>query len=226
MSPLVKVVVLMLGLLPASRIKNVLLRRCGWRIGRGVSIAPIVAMGASSVVLEERSRIGAFNIIRGLVHLELHAGARIGQWNWITAAAALVRAGAPASLILAENSAVTSRHYIDASGGVSIGRFTTVAGVRSTFITHGINWRLSAQSYRSITIGEYCLISSNVNVAPGAQIADQVVIGMGATVSGILSEAGLYVAPRASLVKPALEGHYFSRDAGFISDVVRENGSL
>ncbi|WP_425463150.1 hypothetical protein [Microbacterium hatanonis] len=95
-----------------------------------------------------------------------------------------------------------------------------MAGVRSTFITHGIDWRTSSQTYRSITIGDYSLISSNVQITPGSQIGSRVVVGMGATVAGSLSDGGLLVQERAREVKENLQGDYFKRDVGFI-DYVR-----
>lgn len=42
-------------------------------------------------------------------------------------------------LILEESAGITSRHYIDCNGGVYIGAFTTVAGIKSQILTHSIN---------------------------------------------------------------------------------------
>ena len=162
------------------------------------------------------ARIGPFNVFRDVRSLRLGASATISQWNWISAAAALVEAGAPGSFAMGKHSAVTSRHYLDVSGGVSIGEFTTVAGVRSTFITHGIRWTVSEQSVKGIEIGDYCLISSNVSVTPGTVVENKVVVGMGATISGQLQSNSLYVQPRAALQRTDLVGSYFSRRRGFV----------
>lgn len=209
----------LIGLSPNSRLKITLLRTLGWQVGRGVHIGPVFVWSVDDVRLADESRIGSFNVFRGLSLLRLGERSRIGQWNWISAAAPLRLAGASGSLTIGEHSALTSRHYLDASGGIDVGAFTTIAGVRSTFITHGINWRKGAQTFKRITVGSHSLISSNVNFAPGASVGDRTVIGMGATVSGSLSEPGLYLADRAALVKEGLSGAYFERQTGFVSSV-------
>ncbi|GAA2081875.1 hypothetical protein GCM10009758_32040 [Microbacterium hatanonis] len=212
--------VLLVGIWPASRIKVQLLRVLGWQVGKGGSVGPGLYFAIDSVVLGENARIGPFNVFKGLAAVEVDDFGRIGQWNWLSAASPLRAAGAPGTVSIGRHSALTSRHYIDASGGISIGHHTTVAGVRSTFITHGIDWRTSSQTYRSITIGDYSLISSNVQITPGSQIGSRVVVGMGATVAGSLSDGGLLVQERAREVKENLQGDYFKRDVGFI-DYVR-----
>jgi acetyltransferase-like isoleucine patch superfamily enzyme len=134
----------------------------------------------------------------------------------VTSSRPMRAAGGPASLQLGAHSSLASRHYVDATGGIRIGTHTTIAGVRSTFITHGISWKTSTQTFRPIDIGDYCLISSNVQVAAGAVVGSKIVVGMGATIAGELEEPGLYVQRRAELVKADLDGRYFGRERGFV----------
>lgn len=211
-----KLLIAAVGAGPACWLKNALLRRLGWTIGKNVWIGPGLFLGIDAVVLLDGVRIGPFNVIRDVRSLHMRSFARLGQWNWISAAPPLRSLGGSASLVVGDHSAVTSRHYMDVSGGLQIGRYSTIAGVRSTFVTHGINWKESVQTVRPIEIGDYCLISSNVEFAPGASVGDKIVVGMGATVSGQLMEAGLYVQPRAQLVKQPLLGNYFERETGFV----------
>lgn len=206
-----------MGTLPAHRIKNSLLRSLGHQIGRSAVVGPGLFIKIGRISVGEHTRIGPFNVFRGLTSVQLDDFARIGQWNWISASGDLVRAGGKGSLSIGEHSALTARHYLDCSGGISIGRFTTVAGVRSTFITHGIDWRTAQQRTRSIHVGDYCIISSNTAVAPGTIVGDRLVTGMGATLSGQLDENGaLYLSPRAEAVKAGLTGTYFERDEGYV----------
>ncbi|MBJ7339108.1 MAG: hypothetical protein JHC64_15525 [Mycolicibacterium sp.] len=142
--------------------------------------------------------------------------ARIGQWNWITASRPIRDAGGDGLLVLGAHSAVTSRHYVDCTGGVRIGTHSTIAGIRSTIFTHGISWKSSTQTPNAVEIGDYCLISSNATVTPGSVVGSRVVVGMGATVAGQLTEPGLYMQPRAALVKTDLAGRYFDRARGFV----------
>lgn len=211
--------VAVIGLLPASKIKNTLLRTLGWTIGPNASVGPGLYLNLDNVQLGRNSRIGPFNVIRDLSQLAIGEHAKVSQWNWISASRAIRNAGGPGSMSLGSHSSVTSRHYIDCSGGVEVGRYTTIAGMRSTLITHGIAWTDSMQTFDSITVDDYCLISSNVSITPGSRLGERVIVGMGSTVAGELPGPGLYVQPRASLIKSDLSGAYFERSVGAIAAI-------
>ena len=211
--------VAIVGLLPASRLKNAALRRMGWAIGHNVQIGPCLIAGVERARLGDGVSIGPFNVFRNLAGLECGDDVRLGQWNWFTASGHMRQAGGSGMLTFGPQSSITSRHYVDCTGGVRVGAYTTIAGERSTLLTHGISWVTSDQTYDSIEIGEYCLLSSNVNVTPGSVVGDRVVVGMGATVAGNLTEPGLYVQPRAVLVKADLTGKYFQRQLGSVTTV-------
>lgn len=211
------------GLIPYNRLKVFALRRLGWAIGDDVKIGVCLFTNTATVQIDHRAIIGHFNVFRNLASLRIGEDAQIGQWNWITASMHMRQSGGPAELSLGAHSAITSRHYIDCTGGVTIGHHTTIAGERSTLITHGISWVTADQTYDSIRIGDYCLVSSNVQITPGTAVGDRIVIGMGSTVSGDLLEEGLYLQPRAALVKKELHGTYFERTHGHISSVRRRS---
>lgn len=202
-------------LLPASRGKNLLLRRCGAAVGPSAKIGPCLVKGVSSISLGVGSQIGPLNVFWNLTSLELGEESVIGRLNWFSASPVLVGTGGLGSFSIGRHSAITSRHYLDCSGGVQIGEMTTVAGVRSTFITHGIDWRSNRQKCRGIRVGSYCLIGSNSAVVPGTEVEDRVVTGMGATLSGRLQERSLHVGSRAQPVKVALPGEFFCREVGY-----------
>ena len=211
--------VVVVAALPASRLKNSLLRRLGWAVGSGVHIGPCLVLNVGRVDIDHGAMIGAFNVFNDLGVLTLKEHAIIGHWNWVTASRALGGAGASCLLHVGAHSAITSRHYIDCSGGIRVGTHTTIAGVRSTLLTHGISWRSNAQTFSSIEIGDYCLISSNVQVSPGTVIGSRIVIGMGATIAGRVVDPGLYVQSRATLVKSDLDGDYFRRAQGHVAGI-------
>jgi UDP-3-O-[3-hydroxymyristoyl] glucosamine N-acyltransferase len=213
------ILVIVVALLPASRFKNAALRRLGWTVGHNVELGPCLVTRIDEAQIGDNAKIGSFNVFRNLARFQLREGAQIGQWNWVTASHHIRQAGGPGSFELGAQSSLTSRHYVDCTGGVRVGAYTTIAGERSTFLTHGISWVSSDQTYDSIEIGSFCLLSSNVQVAPGAFVGDRVVVGMGATIAGDLSEPGLYVQPRATLVKRDLGGRYFERRQGHIDSV-------
>ena len=211
--------VIVVAALPASELKNSLLRRLGWAIGGGVHIGPCLIYMVDHVDIGDGAGIGAFNVVKDLAALTLQEYAVIGHWNWVTAARSLREAGAPCVFHLGAHSAITSRHYIDCSGGIRVGTHTTIAGVRSTLVTHGISWRSSAQTFSSIEIGDYCLISSNVQVSPGTVVGSRIVVGMGATIAGRVVDPGLYIQSRATLVKSDLDGDYFRRAQGHVAAI-------
>lgn len=213
--------VTVMAALPASELKNSLLRRLGWAIGDGVHFGSCLVLmpDHGHVDIGRGASIGSFNVLRDLAALTLGEHAGIGHWNWVTAARRLGTAGAPCLLHLGPHSAITSRHYIDCSGGVRIGTHTTIAGERSSLLTHGISWKSSAQTFSAIEIGDYCLISSNVQVSPGTVVGSRIVVGMGATIAGRLLDPGLYMQPRATLVKSDLVGDYFRREDGHVDTV-------
>lgn len=211
-------VIVLVGLLPASRVKNWLLSRFpGYRVAPSARVGPVLLVHVGALEIADDAVIGPFNVFRDLRGLVLGTSSLIGQWNWVSAARPLLVEEHQGWLRIGAESSVTSRHYIDASGGVTIGDFTTMAGMRSTVVTHGIDWRDSAQTARPVSIGDYCLISSNVKIAPGTTVADRIVVGMGATISGTLDESdALYVQSRAVVVKRGLTGLYFGRARGFV----------
>ena len=87
-------------------------------------------MNVREVRLADGVRIGHFNVFRNLRLLDVAERSVIGQWNWVTASDYFLRnradtdVGSLGSLVMGRHSALTSRHYVDCSGGVSLGAFT------------------------------------------------------------------------------------------------------
>jgi acetyltransferase-like isoleucine patch superfamily enzyme len=214
------------GALPHSRFKTVLMNRVlGWRVHPSAHVGPSLFLRVAHVSLGPGAYVLSLSAFHDVDDLRLDENAVIGHWNWISAARALrtpaldARAGGrPASLSLGRGATVTSRHYIDCSGGVSLGAFTVLAGVRSTIISHQVDPARSEQDVKPVAIGDYCLIGSNAKIVPGARIPNRCVVAMGAVVVGALAEEGfLYAGVPARPVKPVGDGLYFTRttsDAG------------
>jgi acetyltransferase-like isoleucine patch superfamily enzyme len=220
--------VMLVAALPASQLKNALLRHLGWTIGDRVRIGPCLVLRVDNVDLGDGAYIGSFNVIRDLAALTLGEHAEIFHWNWVTAARPLGEAGAACLLHLGAHSNITSRHYLDCSGGIRIGTHSAIGGARSTLFTHGISattWpartlrKSNTHAFRPIEIGDYCLISSNVQVSPGTVVGSRIVVGMGATITGRLLDPGLYIQPPATLVKSDLGGEYFRREEGHVDTI-------
>lgn len=205
-------------LLPRGPAKNRLLQLLGHDVALDAVVHPSLVKDVGAISIGSGAHLGFANVIRGLHSLRLGDHAILGNWNWVSAVAAFDVQGPWGDLSIGHHAAVTSRHYIDASGTVSVGDFTTVAGVRSTIVTHGIDWRSSEQRARGVVIGSRCLVGSNCTFAPGSVVPDGSVLGMGAAVGpGLTEEGALHLAPRAATVRSGLTGAYFSRPAGAVA---------
>jgi acetyltransferase-like isoleucine patch superfamily enzyme len=204
--------------LPA-RIRSRLLRSLfGWHIHPSARIG-ISILGVRYLEMERNSSIGHGNVVRDMERLSLGMNSVIDQWNWISSSSLLVShfRGGAGHFRLGANSALTSRHYVDGSGGVSIGDFTTVAGVKSTILTHQIDLETSEQYVDSVVIGDYCFLGSDCRVVAGSTILSNVIVAMGAVVAGNLSEPySLYGGIPAKFIKRVDGAKYFSRQSGWV----------
>lgn len=205
------------GALPASRMKNGLLRRLGHEIARDAVIGPILIV-SSRLVIGAGCRIGPFNVIRNVPHCEFGLGSELGQWNWISAAPFLLKDSPNEQagfFIVGAESAITSRHYFDASGGVIIGDFVTIAGVRSAFMTHGIDVADAVLDTASIEVGDYAMVGGSTSVVLGARVPAHSVIAMGSVViKGLTETYCLYAGSPARPKKKLSPGKYSTRAQG------------
>ncbi len=209
-----KPALLLAVILPWTVKRQVYRRLCGWVIGEGARVG-FSYVGAHHVELGAKARIGHMNVIRDLRVLTVGEASIIGQWNWITASLAIAAQDpSGASLRVGRHAAVTSRHYIDCTGGVRVGDFATIAGVRSVVMTHQIDATTNKQTSRPVEIGSYCLISSNVSLAPGASVPARSLVAMGAVVVGQLASEGYLYAGVPAVEKRPVSGTYFDRQVG------------
>lgn len=210
---------LVVGLLPATKVKNWLLNLAGHRIDRSASIAPIILLRSNVLDVGPDARIGALSCFRGLTRLTLGKRAEIGQLNWISAADFLVRQSdspSAGTLTLGPNASLTNRHYLDASGGILIGDYATVAGVRSVFMTHGIDVEENCLETAPIEIGEYAMVGGSCRFVMGSQVPPRSVVAMGSTViRGLEAVERLYAGtPARSKKELPSNAAYFMRVDG------------
>lgn len=171
-----------------------------------------------NLIMGRNAYIGHGNVFRDLMTVTIADKAMIGQWNWFSAAPSLAGTSSvvkPHTLELGTQSAITSRHYVDCSGGVSIGAFSTLAGARSTILTHQIDLTENKQTTAPVCIGNYCFLSSDIRIVSGSSIPDKSVVAMGAVVAGKLScPETLYAGVPARPMK-RIDGAWFDRSEGF-----------
>lgn len=167
---------LLLGLLAMlpSKIKILVLRLLGAKIGRGCHIG-VSIVEAKDIRIGSYVRIGNCNLIKGLRKLELQDGSKIESLNWITGAGT-------GSLRMGKNSSIRRLHFLEASANVTIGANTIIAGRSSLFFTHGLAPD-NLDDMRPIVIGDWCYIGSAVRFLPGASVATGTFVAMGAVVT-------------------------------------------
>src|SRR3954467_13963313 len=143
------------------------LRRKALESWFGYTIHPTARIGIAWVfprklIMAEGAKIDHFTVAIHLDLIEMGYKSFIGRGNWIT--------GFPtnsnslhfkhqqdrrAELILAESVDITKNHHLDCTNTIKIGRFTTIAGYNSQFLTHSIDVFEGRQDSAPIYIGEY-----------------------------------------------------------------------
>jgi len=194
----------------------------------GYDLHPTARIGVAwiaprQLVLQAGASISHFSICRNLDRLELGAAATIGSFNWITGGASpdtghFAEEERDRALILGDHAALTSRHIVDCTNLVRIGRFSTVAGYRSLVMSHSIDLELSRQVSAGVRIGEYCFVGARCTLLAGSQLPDYSVLAAGSVLVHAYDEthrlyAGVPARPRTKLSAELL---YFTRRQGSV----------
>ena len=125
--------------------------------------------------------------------------------------------GRKCELILEEDVAINSRHFIDCNGGVYFGKHSSLAGIRSQILTHGIDPYNSRQDAQPVIIGNYCSIGSGSIILKGTIIPDYAIVGAGAVLNKRYTESYKIYAGVPACGKKDLnynEVKWFSRQSG------------
>lgn len=177
------------------------------------------------LVMEEGASIGHFNTAIHLDYMFLGKNATIARNNWIT--------GFPtgttsrhfahqkdriSELILGDESAITKKHHLDCTNSITIGKYTTIAGYNSQFLTHSIDIYEGRQDSHPIEIGDNCFISTGVIMLGGSKLPNNSILAAGAVLNKNYTDewklyAGVPAVPRKDLPHDA---KYFNRKQGFI----------
>lgn len=191
----------------------------GWEVPPTARVGLCLFVRVGRVALGSGACLASFSVYRDLELLAIGNDSGIGHWNYVTAARELRTPALKAtpgtsagSFVMDDHAVITSRHYIDCSGGVSVGAYTVMAGVRSTVISHEVDVARSEQTIAAVRIGGHSLIGSNVAIVPGARIPDGSLIAMGSVVSGELSASEtLYAGVPARPIRALGPAAFFRR---------------
>ncbi|MBD2753306.1 acyltransferase [Spirosoma validum] len=177
------------------------------------------------LTMHEGAKIGHFNAAIHLDYLSLSAYASISRGNWIT--------GFPKNtnsyhfahqtdrlpeLYLGEHASITKNHHLDCTNKISIGRFTTVAGYQSQFLTHSVDVNENRQDSNPITIGEYTFIGTNAVILGGAVLPDFSVLGAKSLLNKAYTDEWMIYGgvPAKALQNIPKTAKYFTRSKGFV----------
>ena len=127
------------------KLRRIVLIRCfGYKIAKSAHIG-LSFIYPKYLEMREGASIGHLNVAVHLEELILGENSSIGRQNWITGFPMSNKrhfarnAKRRASLIVGKESAITKQHHLDCTDLISIGDYTTIAGYRSTFLTHAID---------------------------------------------------------------------------------------
>jgi acetyltransferase-like isoleucine patch superfamily enzyme len=200
-------------LLPASALKNRLLCVFGHDIASSASVGSVVALNLCHVVIGHHSVIHSLNIFRSLRLLQVGDDVVIGKLNTITAFPGFRELEPDVGHLVMENgSFITSRHYLDCSGGVRMGELSGLCGHRTTLLTHEIDMSTNQQTAGFVTIGERAAVLTNCVVLKGAVLPP---------LSLLAAHSTLIKAPGGELPS----GFYAGTPAKYISTVSRGDSS-
>lgn len=196
----------------------------------GYQIHPTAHIGFSWVfpkilVMAPGSRIDHLTVAVNLDKLEMDKKSSIGRGNWITGFPTQTNSlhfqhqpNRCAELYVGESAAITKYHHLDCTNRIEIGRFTTIAGYRSQFLTHSINLIDNRQDSEPIQIGEYAFVGTNVVVLGGAKLPARSVLGAKSLLNkAFTDEWTVYGGVPAKAVQPIpANALYFTRLDGFV----------
>ncbi|MGI8692976.1 MAG: acyltransferase [Geodermatophilaceae bacterium] len=176
--------VLAVGLLPASRRKNGLLNRLGHQVHPTARIAPIVLLRVRTLRVGAGTTIGFMNKLRGLRLAEFGEETQIGPHNDF-------RASRPAGKISDEPEFVgvlkvgkvvfiSKRHEIDCTGGVLVGDWAGMGGRNSFIYSHSYDPQRNVNTCGPTRIGRNSFIATKTILAKGATLPEGSILAMGA----------------------------------------------
>ena len=221
-----KILIQVLILFFPWRIRRVCLNYIfNYKIDKDAKIGKSIIL-ADKLVMHKNTNFGHLTLCKNINTLVMHNNSRIGSLNFITGFNTKNKQvyshllNRKCELFLNEHSAITSRHFLDCNGGIHIGKYTTVAGIRSTFLTHSIDIYKNRQDIKPISIGDYCFIGTGCVLLGGSSLPNYSVLGAGAVLSKSYNEthflfAGVPAKPIKNLKN--MDIGYFNRSVGFVN---------
>lgn len=176
--------VLLIGLLPASTAKNQLLNRLGHQIDPTAIIDPVIILKVLRIEIGARTHIWSGNVIRNLRGLRMGADGTMMRWNVVSAIPSFRRTeGADPMTVgilsMGDNVLITKGHDLDASGGIVMEDWTAIAGKETLVYSHGYDPSTHVLSCAVTRICANSFIAARTTLAAGATLPEHSVLAMG-----------------------------------------------
>lgn len=207
------------------RFKRLMLQKCyGYELDRTAKIG-LSWVYPKHLIMKEHSKIDHFTIAVNLDCIRLEKNATVGRNNWITGFPTKSNSkhfkhqpNRKAELIINESSSITKNHHLDCTNSLHIGKFVTIAGYQSQFLTHSIDVFDNIQDSKPITIGDYTFVGTNSVILGGAKLPPYSVLGAKSLLNKAYDEewklyGGVPAKPISNISKSA---KYFSRKEGYV----------
>ncbi len=199
--------VLLVGLLPASRVKNELLNRLGHQIHPKAKIDPVLFLKVLRIEIGEGTHVWSGNLFKNLRGLRIGTHGTLMRWNRVTAVPAFRRTqnADPEKvgvLWIGDHVLVTKGHALDCSGGVVMEDWSAIAGRETLVYSHSYDPSVHELTCAVTRIGENSFIAARTTLASGALLPQRSVLAMGSTLMpGKTKENCLYAGMPARAVR-------------------------
>ncbi|CAN5137923.1 hypothetical protein BH20ACT5_BH20ACT5_07750 [soil metagenome] len=184
MRKLKAVLLLALGLLPASRWKNRLLGMFGHQVHPSAQVDPVFLIKVDRLQVGARTHIWSFSVFRDLRLADIGADITIMRWNKFWALRGFRRAGAAdpdmaGVLSLGDGVLITKGHHLDCSGGFSMGEGSAIAGRDTLVYSHSYDPASHVLAAAPTRISARSFIAARTTLAMGAMLPTGSVLAMG-----------------------------------------------
>lgn len=177
--------VLFVGLLPASATKNRLLNSLGHQIHPTAIIDPVIFLKIIRIEIGARTHIWSGSIFRNLRGLRVGTDCTMMRWNKVSAVPTFRRTeGADpftvGILSLGDHVLITKGHDLDASGGIVMANWSAIAGKETLVYSHAYDPSKHVLTCAVTRIEENSFIAARTTLAAGATLPSRSVLAMGA----------------------------------------------
>jgi acetyltransferase-like isoleucine patch superfamily enzyme len=207
-----------------SFLKILIYRRVfGYKFGKGVKIG-LSWLSVRRLEIGDHVFISHFVRFKNIPEVKIGNYVTIGVGNTFTSTyeftneRSLTERGNRPTLIIGDHCGIAMLHYFDIQDTLTVGSYTTIAGKGSVFFTHYLDVVNATQATKPIHIGEYCMLGSSVQFAPGVSVPNFCVVAMGAVVTEEFTETHCLIAGNPATIIRNLpeDAAYFRRTRGWI----------